>query len=171
MRIPAESSKEGDARGEERLVALSPQAVEVLRAQREAQLAEGARGPFVFGTHSGARPHADSLKPILYRLKGLRSNGRAASTDRRAKPRAAVLPVDVRVHDIRRTVAHALVNRLGVLPWLVDRVILAHYRSKDEATYVPDLAGKPLEEARGALAAWAQELDGILAAKPKAAKA
>jgi hypothetical protein len=77
----------------------------------------------------------------------------------------------VRVHDVRRTVAHALVNRLGVLPWIVDRVILAHYRSKDEATYVPDLAGKPLEEARGALAAWAEVLDGILAAESHEAKA
>ncbi len=168
MRIPAEASKEGDARGEERLVALSAPAVELLKAQRKAQLAEGSRSPWIFATRSGARPHADSLKPVLYRLKGLRSNGRPTSTDKRAKPRPALLPADVRIHDVRRTVAHALVNRLGVLPWLVDRVILAHYRSKDEATYVPDLGGKPLEEAREALTRWAGEVARILAAEPKA---
>ena len=82
MKIPAEAVKEGDARGAERLVALSPQAVALLKAHREAQLAEGARSEWIFATRTGARPHADSLKPVLYRLKGLRSNGQPASTDR-----------------------------------------------------------------------------------------
>ena len=56
MRIPAEASKEGDARGEERLVALSPQAVELLRAHRKAQLAEGSRSEWIFATKGGQAP-------------------------------------------------------------------------------------------------------------------
>jgi hypothetical protein len=36
----------------------------------------------VFVTSTGERPHPDSLKPMLYRLRGRRSNGRPPSTDK-----------------------------------------------------------------------------------------
>ena len=96
---------------------------------------------------------------MLYRLRGRRSNGLPPSKDKRAKQRVAVLPDDVRVHDIRRTVADALLNRIGVSPWIVDHVILDHARPKLLRTYMPTL---PLGEARDALQRWADELATIL---------
>jgi hypothetical protein len=54
------------------------------------------------------------LKPVLYVLKGRRPNGKPASADKRSTSRPAVLARDVTIHDIRRTVADALLNRLRV---------------------------------------------------------
>jgi integrase len=77
----------------------------------------------------------------------------------------AVLPDDVRVHDIRRTVADALFNRIGTPPWIVDHVVLGHARPKLLRTYMPTL---PLKEAREALQRWGEELDRILGAEVSA---
>jgi hypothetical protein len=65
----------------------------------------------------------------------------------------------VTVHDIRRTVADALLNRIGAPPWIVDHVILGHARPKLLRTYMPTL---PLGEAREALQRWGDELERIL---------
>jgi integrase len=105
----------------------------------------------VFATSTGERPHPDSLKPILYRLRGRRSNGGPSSKDKRAKQRNAVLPDDVNIHDIRRTVADALLNRIGAPPWIVDHVVLGHARPNLLRTYMPTL---PLGEAREGLERW-----------------
>jgi integrase len=158
LTVPPESEKTGRSRGEPRRVALSPAAVALLAEQRRAQFGAGIRSEFIFATASGERPHADALKPILYKLRGLRSNGQPASTDKRAKPRPASLAADATIHDLRRTVADALLNRLGVAPWVVDHVVLGHVRPKLLRTYMPVL---PLEEARAALTRWAGELDRI----------
>jgi len=123
LTIPPEVEKMGRIRDELRRVALSPQAVALLADQREALFAEGIRSEFVFATSTGARPHADSLKQILYRLRGRRSNGLPPSKDKRAKLRVAVLGDDVRIHDIRRTVADGLLTRIGAPPWVVDHVV------------------------------------------------
>lgn len=160
--LPPEAEKTGRTREELRRVALSRQAVELLAAQRTALFAEGIRSEYVFATTTGERPHADSLKPVLYRLRGRRSNGLPASRDKRAKQRTAVLPDDVTIHDIRRTVADALLNRIGAQPWVVDHVILGHARPKLLRTYMPTL---PLSEARDALERWGEELTSILATK------
>jgi len=96
----------------------------------------------------------------LYRLRGRRSNGWPPSKDKRAKQRNAVLPDDVNIHDIRRTVADALLNRIGAPPWIVDHVVLGHSRPKLLRTYMPTL---PLNEARDVLQRWGSELEGILA--------
>ncbi len=90
LTIPPAAEKTGALRGEPRRVALPPQAVELLKAQREAQLAEGSRSKWIFATKTRKRPHADALKPILYRLRGRRSNGQPASGTsgaRGARPR------------------------------------------------------------------------------------
>lgn len=165
--IPREAEKSGHHRGELRRVALSPPAVRTFAEQRGSLFAEGIRSEFVFSTTTGQRPHVDALKPILYRLRGRRSNGTAASNDKRAKARAAVLATDVTVHDIRRTVANALLNRLGVAPWIVDHVVLGHTRPKLLRTYMPTL---PIGEAHEGLAEWAQEFERIVegAASPSA---
>jgi integrase len=169
LTIPPAAEKTGALRGEPRRVALPPQAVALLKAQREAQLAEGSRSEWIFATRArqgpGKRPHADALKPILYRLRGLRSNGQPATGSKRGKKREAVLPADVSIHDMRRTVADALLNRLKVAPWIVDHVVLGHVRPKILRTYMPTL---PLEEAREALTRWAAEVDRIVAAETKA---
>ena len=81
------------------------------------------------------------------------------SKDKRAKQRNAVLPDDVNIHDIRRTVADALLNRIGAPPWIVDHVVLGHARPKLLRTYMPTL---PLGEAREALQKWGEELDRVL---------
>jgi hypothetical protein len=73
--------------------------------------------------------------------------------------RNAVLPDDVNIHDIRRTVADALLNRIGAPPWIVDHVVLRHARPKLLRTYMPTL---PLGEARDALERWGRELAAIL---------
>ncbi len=160
LSLPPEAEKAGAARGEPRQVPLSRQAIALLAAQRATLFSEGVgSSPFVFATTMGARPHRDALKPILSRLRGLRSNGQPASKDKRAKPRTAALPTDVSIHDIRRTVADALLRRLGVAPWIVDHVILGHVRPKLLRTYMPTL---PLKEALEALERWADELTRIL---------
>jgi len=159
LTIPPEAEKMGRSRGEARRVALSPEAVALLAEQRKAQFAEGIRSDFIFATTTGERPHADTLKPVLYKLRGLRSNGQPASTDKHAKPRPVVLAADVTIHDVRRTVADALLNRLGAAPWVVDHVVLGHARPKLLRTYMPSL---PLDEARAALTRWARELDRIV---------
>jgi integrase len=70
-----------------------------------------------------------------------------------------VLPHDVRIHDIRRTVADGLLNRIGAPPWVVDHVVLGHVRPKLLRTYMPTL---PLNDARDALRKWGEQLDLIL---------
>jgi len=159
LTIPPEAEKMGRVRDELRRSALPPQAVALLAEQRSALFAEGIRSEFVFATTTGERPHPDSLKQVLYRLRGRRSNGLPPSKDKRAKTRVAVLPDDVRVHDIRRTVADALLNRIGTPPWIVDHVVLGHARPKLLRTYMPTL---PLNEARDALQKWGDQLAGIV---------
>ncbi len=157
--IPPEAEKTGRMRDELRRCALPPQAVALLAEQRSALFAEGIRSEYVFATTTGERPHGDSLKQVLYRLRGRRSSGLPASTDKRAKKRVAVLPDDVTIHDIRRTVADALFNRIGAPPWIVDHVVLGHTRPKLLRTYMPTL---PLGDARDALEKWGNELSRIL---------
>ena len=99
------------------------------------------------------------MKPILYRLRGRRPSGLPPSQDKRAKKRIALLPDAVTIHDIRRTVADALFNRIGAPPWIVDHVVLGHARPKLLRTYMPTL---PLSDAREALQRWGNELDRIL---------
>jgi integrase len=156
---PAQRGEDRRVREELRRTGLSPQAVALLAEQRTALFAEGIRSEYVFATSTGERPHPDSLKPILYRLRGRRSNGWPPSKDKRAKQRNAVLPDDVNIHDIRRTVADALLNRIGAPPWIVDHVVLGHARPKLLRTYMPTL---PLGEARDALERWGRELEAIL---------
>jgi integrase len=158
LTIPPSAEKTGRVRDERRRTGLPPQAVALLAEQRSAQFAEGIRSEYVFATSTGERPHPDSLKPILYRLRGRRSNGWPPSKDKRAKQRNAVLPDDVNIHDIR-TVADALLSRIGAPPWIVDRVVVGHARPKLLRTYMPTL---PLGEARDALERWGRELAAIL---------
>ena len=68
------------------------------------------------------------------------------------------------IHDIRRTVADALLNRIGAPPWIVDHVVLGHARPKLLRTYMPTL---PLGEARDALQKWGDEVERILAGSPQ----
>jgi integrase len=157
--IPPEVEKSGRVRDELRRAALPPQAVALLAEQRSALFAEGIRSEFVFATTTGERPHSDSLKQVLPPPRPPferppRIDGQSA------KPRVAVLPDDVRIHDVRRTVADALLNRIGAPPWIVDHVVLGHARPKLLRSYMPTL---PLGEAREALEKWAEELDRVLA--------
>jgi integrase len=168
LTLPPDAEKTGRTRGESRRVALSPAAVTLLAEQRKAQLADGSRSEWTFATREGERPHRDALKPILYRLRGRRSNGLPPSKDKRGKKREAVLPDDVTIHDVRRTVADALLNRVKAAPWVVDHVVLGHVRPKLLRTYMPTL---PLEEAREALSRWADTLAAILAETPAAEQA
>jgi integrase len=115
LTIPPEAEKTGRIRDELRRAALPARAVALLAEQRSALFAEGVRSEYVFATSTGERPR-DSLKPILYRLRGRRPSGLPPSQDKRAKKRVAVLPDDVTIQDIRRTVADALFNRLGAPP-------------------------------------------------------
>jgi integrase len=158
LTIPREADKSGKLRGEAREVPLSDAAVALLAEQRAAQFAEGIRSNYVFATSTGERPHRDCLKPILYRLRGKRSNG-TTSRDKRAKKRTAELPADVTIHDVRRTVSNTLRKRLAVPPAVVDFVVLGHTRPKLLRTYMPEL---PIDEARPGLNAWAAELARIV---------
>jgi integrase len=163
MEIPRAVDKSGAVRGEPRRVALSTQAVDLLKTQRKVLFAAGLRSsPFVFANAAGGRPQPDALNARMNTLRGLRSNGQPPSQNKRAPKRVAVIPRDTTLHDIRRTVANALLNRLHVAPWVIEHVVLGHTRPRLIRTYQPTL---PLEEAREALNRWAVVLDGILAAK------
>ncbi len=81
------------------------------------------------------------------------------STSKHAKAREAVLPDDVTVHDLRRTVGHRLLTQVKAAPWVIDHVILGHVRPKVVRTYQPEL---PLDDAREALTKWAKLLDDIV---------
>lgn len=155
LTIPPEAEKTGRGRGEPRRVALSPQAVALLADQRAALFAEGShdRDGFIFATPAWPRPPAWALQRTMNTLRGLRMNGQPSG-------RPGVLAEDVTLHDVRRTVADALLNRLHAAPWVVDHVVLGHVRPKLLRTYMPNL---PLDEARAALTRWAAELDRIIA--------
>jgi len=158
LTIPPENDKVGRIRDEPRRAGLCPMAVTLLTEQRAALFAEGVSSEFVFATSTGGRPW-DSLKPILYDLRGRRPSGKPGSQHRLAKKRVAVLPDDVTIHDIRRTVADSLFNRIGAQPWVVDHVVLGHARPKLLRTYMPTL---PLKEAREMLQKWGEEIEKIL---------
>jgi hypothetical protein len=72
-------------------------------------------------------------------VRGRVAAGDDPQAEKRAKQRNAVLPDDVSIHDIRRTVADALLNRIGTQPWIVDHVVLGHARPKLLRTYMPTL--------------------------------
>jgi len=69
----------------------------------------------------------------------------------------------VTIHDVRRTAADSLFNRIGAQPWVVDHVVLGHARPKLLRNYMPTL---PLKEAREMLQKWGEELERILSAVP-----
>jgi len=73
---------------------------------------------------------------------------------------------DVTIHDIQRTVADSLLNRMGAQPWVVDHVVLGHARPKLLQTYMPTL---PLKEAREAVQKWGEEIERILSAEASVA--
>jgi integrase len=152
-------AKVGRIRDEPRRAGLCPMAVTLLTGQRAALFAEGVSSEFVFATSTGARP-LDSLKPVLYDLRGFRPCGKPGSNHKLAKKRVAAIAADVTIHDIRRTVADSLFNRIGAQPWVVDHVVLGHARPKLLRTYMPTL---PLKEAREMLEKWGEEIEKILA--------
>jgi len=158
LTIPPSAEKSGAQRGEARALPLSKTAVALLAEQRAALFAEGTRSDYVFANGDGDRPRPDVLQPILNRLRGLRANGKP----RTAEKSGGALPLDVTVHDVRRTVADVMRSRLGVSPWIVDHGVLGHTRPKMLRTYAPTL---PTEEARPAMEAWSAELARILDAK------
>jgi hypothetical protein len=158
LTIPPENDKVGRIRDEPRRAGLCPMAVTLLTEQRAALFAEGVSSEFVFATSTGARP-LDSLKPVLYDLRGYRPCGKPSSTHKLAKKRVAAIAADVTIHDIRRTVADSLFNRIGAQPWVVDHVVLGHARPKLLRTCMPTL---PLKEAREMLEKWGEEIEKIL---------
>lgn len=159
--IPPEAEKAGRARrGGPRKVMLSTAALRALAGQRAANMAAGqGSADWIFPTSTGARPHRDAIKPTLNVLRGLRPNGLPPSKDKRAKRREAVIPLDVDLHDVRRTLADRLLNIMGVAAYTVDVGILGHSKPALLGVYAPSA---PLNEARGALEAWAAELARIL---------
>lgn len=162
--IAPEDEKAGRGRRDgARKVVLSAAAAALLAAQREENMARGVGGaPWVFATATGARPHRDAIKPTLNVLRGRRPNG-TTSTDKRAKRRTAVIPLDVDLHDIRRTVADRLLHALAVPAYVVDVGVLGHAKPRLLGVYAPSA---PLTDTRAALEAWAQEMARILGEEP-----
>jgi integrase len=161
--IPPEFEKTGKERdpAEPRRIALCNEAVRLLKLQKEDLDGRGlGKSPWIFSTSTGNRPHRDAVKPVLNTLRGLRPNG-TVSTDKRAKKRVAVLPLDANPHDIRRTVSDRLVNTYKVGPWVIDVGILGHSKPKLLGVYAP---GAPVDESREALEMWSLEFAGILSA-------
>jgi len=159
--IPPAAEKAGRARrGGPRKVMLSTVALRELAAQRERNMARGhGAAEWVFPTAAGNRPHRDAVKPTLNVLRGLRANGQKPSTDKRAPKREAVIPLDVDLHDARRTLADRLLNVQGVSAYVVDVGVLGHSKPALLGVYAPSA---PLSETRAALEAWAVELARIL---------
>jgi integrase len=165
--IPASAEKTGrDRRGGARKVALSTAALAELARQREDNLARGVgASPWIFPTSTGQRPHRDAVKPTLNMLRGRRGNG-TVSHHRLAKKREALIPLDVDLHDLRRTCADRLLHRLSVPAYVVDVGVLGHAKPKLLGVYAPTA---PLKDTRAALDLWASEVQRILGEKPAAA--
>ena len=159
--LPSSAEKAGRKRkGGPRKVLLSRAALRELAGQIEDNMARGQAGAaWVFPTSTGERPHRDAVKPTLNVLRGLRQNGLPPSKDKRARPRAAAIPLDVGLHDARRTLADRLLNVMGVSAYVVDVGILGHSKPALLGVYAPSA---PLAETRAALEAWATELARIL---------
>ena len=156
---PADEKAGRSRRGGARKVVLSPTALEVFAAQREANMARGlGRASWVFATATGSRPHRDAVKPTLNVLRGRRPNG-TTSEDKRAKKREAVIPLDVDLHDVRRSVADRMLNGLGLSAYVVDVGVLGHSKPALLGVYAPSA---PLKDTRQALTLWAGELTRIL---------
>jgi integrase len=158
--IPTGAEKTGRLRrGGARKVILTVAALEALAQQRQESMAHGLGGaPWVFPTSTGQRPHRDAVKPTLNVLRGRRPNG-TVSQDKRAKKREAMIPLDIDLHDIRRSVADRMLNRLGVTAYVVDVGVLGHAKPQLLGVYAPSA---PLKDARLALELWAEELKRIL---------
>jgi integrase len=156
---PAAEKAGRKRRGGARKVLLSPAALAVLTKQREANLAAGVGGaPWVFPTGTGNRAHRDAIKPTLNVLRGRRPNG-TTSADKRAKKREAVIPLDVDLHDLRRSVADRMLNALGVSAYTVDVGVLGHRKPALLGVYAPTA---PLKDTAAAMKAWGVELARIL---------
>jgi integrase len=146
--IPAERAK-SDRQHE---VALSEGALKILRGLKEQQkvvsIAEASAAAFVF--------------PAPTRDGFMDRPGKALV----AIGKAACLGGNLRLHDVRRTVADRLKKDLGVAPHVVEQDILGHAAPELAATYMP--SGQ-LAAARAGLEAWAVELGRILAAREEVA--
>jgi integrase len=86
------------------------------------------------------------------------------------EPQGAILKVrrlskvrDLRLHDLRRTVADRMQSELGVRNEVVNAV-LGHKPPRLTRTYMPNW---PLKEMRAAVQAWSSEVERILRAEPR----
>jgi len=162
--IPPAAEKTGETRGEVRKVALSAQALELLAAQREHNLARGlGRSACVFPGEDGGRLNRQAPKPVIYQLKGLHENGTKPTQHKLSKPRPILIPEDFRLHDIRRTVADRMLHDLGLSAYVVDVGVLGHAKPKMLGVYAPSV---PLKELREAMETWSGELSRILRERP-----
>ncbi len=159
--IPNEAAKEGRVRREPREVALSPYALALLAEQRKALFAAGlGKCEWIFPTPAGERAPRNALWSQVSVLRRRKPNGQAPSSHPRAPRRpAAVLSADAHLHDVRRTVADALLRRLGVSPGVVNWSVMGHVRPKLLRTYMSVL---PIEPPLAALTAWGDALADIL---------
>jgi integrase len=135
--IPPEAAKTGDIRGEFHAVPLSAGALEALRRQQGQKVAP--LSPYVFPAPSGGF---------------MRHPARGIVTVRK---RSGV--VDLRVHDVRRTVSQRIADEFGEG---MSHSVLSHARQRLGRTYIPN---RPLKEQREALEWWSAALARILEAK------
>jgi len=156
---PADEKSGRSRSGGARKVVLSDVAQTELTRQKAANLKRGVGSAlWVFATGTGERPHRDAVKPTLNILRGRRGNG-TVSAHKLAKRRAAVIPVDIDLHDLRRTCADRLLNRLGIPAYVVDVGVLGHSKPQLLGVYAPTA---PLGDTRDALDKWGREVLRIL---------
>lgn len=145
--IPPEAGK-GKDEDEPHPVPLSTGAKRILARIRERQQQNGGLGVFVFPAPTGPcntcglAGHMDEPGNAMRRLK--KASG-----------------IDVRLHDMRRTVSDRLERDLGVSGEAIEAV-LGHSRDKLTRTYRPE---RSLREVRAGLEAWSVALDNILSGR------
>lgn len=132
IRLPPDRVKNG----REHLVPLAPAALAIL---------EGLRGP--------------SGSPLVFGPCGSWSNRKLALDLRIARTGYAMAPW--RLHDIRRTVATRMGDRLGVLPHVVEAILNHISGHKSGVAGVYNLS-RYENEMRAALCAWADHIDGLV---------
>lgn len=129
----------------EHIVPLSPLALSILERQPRRKSADGKPRDFVFGLGKGGFSGWSDCKAAL--------DERVLAARQQRDPKAKALP-DWRLHDLRRTAATVMADRLGVLPHLIEAVLnhVSGHRSGVAGVYN---RAKYETEMREALERWA----------------
>jgi integrase len=152
--LPAERTKNGRPH----IVPLAPIAVAILKSMPRSPRADGAT-EYLFGEGQGGFSGWSKAKAALdRRIDEARIAAAAGQGKHAGKPQPLA---DWRLHDLRRTVATVMADRLGVLPHVIEAVLNHVSGHKSGVAGIYNRAGYE-REVRAALLVWADHLESIV---------